>query len=262
MIKMIAVDMDGTFLDSNMRYDIKRFERIYQHMKENEILFVVASGNQYFQLKSFFPHLDHEIAYVAENGAMVIDRNELIHIGAFDPQDVKDILSLIEERNLKHVIQCTPTMAYVIQDEPMMEMAKKYYHQLKETTDFHLIQDPTIKFNLNFEESKTDELVDLFNTKFEGRIKAVSSGHGNLDLITQSTSKAEGLKKLAASRNISFDQVVSFGDGGNDVDMLVWAGQSYAMNNAPDKIKDIAKSIAPSNNDSGVLVILEKLFNL
>lgn len=254
--------MDGTFLDSTMRYDIKRFERIYQHMKENDVLFVVASGNQYFQLKSFFPNLDDEIAYVAENGAMVIDRNSLIHIGAFNPHDVEEILALIEEKNLKHVIQCTPTMAYVIQDEPMIEMAKKYYHHLKEISDFHTINEPTIKFNLNFEESLTDELVDLFNTKFEGRIKAVSSGHGNLDLITQSTSKAEGLKKLAASRNISAEEVVSFGDGGNDVDMLVWSGQSYAMENAPDRIKAIAKSHAPSNNEAGVLVILEKLFNL
>lgn len=262
MIKMIAVDMDGTFLDANMRYDIKRFERIYQHLKQNNILFVVASGNQYFQLKSFFPHLDEEIAYVAENGAMIIDRNTLIHIGAFDPQDVKEILALIEDKNLKHTVQCTPTMAYVIQDEPMIEVAKKYYHKLSEIEDFQLIKDPTIKFNLNFEETQTDELVDLFNERFKGRIKAVSSGHGNLDLITVSTSKAEALKKLAASRNISADEVMVFGDGGNDIDMLMWAKESYAMANAPDKIKAIAKSLAPSNHEQGVLTILEKRFNL
>ncbi len=53
MIKLIAVDMDGTFLDSQMNYQRSIFRKIYQYLKRNEIHFVVASGNQYYQLKSF-----------------------------------------------------------------------------------------------------------------------------------------------------------------------------------------------------------------
>lgn len=53
MIKMVAVDMDGTFLNENKEYNRSRFKRIYREMKRKEIKFVVASGNQYYQLKSF-----------------------------------------------------------------------------------------------------------------------------------------------------------------------------------------------------------------
>lgn len=54
-IKLIAVDMDGTFLSDAKTYNRPRFLAQYQRMREQGIRFVVASGNQYYQLISFFP---------------------------------------------------------------------------------------------------------------------------------------------------------------------------------------------------------------
>ena len=54
MIKLVAVDMDGTFLDDQMHYNRTIFRKIYNYFKENDIYFVVASGNQYYQLKTTF----------------------------------------------------------------------------------------------------------------------------------------------------------------------------------------------------------------
>ncbi|MFD1900506.1 HAD hydrolase family protein [Enterococcus termitis] len=52
-VKMIAVDMDGTFLNSEKDYDREKFNHLYKKMCEQNVRFVVASGNQYYQLKSF-----------------------------------------------------------------------------------------------------------------------------------------------------------------------------------------------------------------
>lgn len=52
-IKLIAVDMDGTFLSDQKTYNRDRFMVQYQQMKRQGIRFVVASGNQYYQLISF-----------------------------------------------------------------------------------------------------------------------------------------------------------------------------------------------------------------
>lgn len=60
-IKLIAVDMDGTFLSDQKTYNRERFMAQYRQMKEQGIRFVVASGNQYYQLISFFPELASEI---------------------------------------------------------------------------------------------------------------------------------------------------------------------------------------------------------
>lgn len=76
MIKLIAVDMDGTFLDSQMNYQRSIFRKIYQYLKRNEIHFVVASGNQYYQLKSFFDDFQDELTYISENGALIIENKQ------------------------------------------------------------------------------------------------------------------------------------------------------------------------------------------
>ena len=54
MISAIAVDMDGTFLNSNKQFDETRFERIFKTLRDNHIQFIAASGNQYAKLKSIF----------------------------------------------------------------------------------------------------------------------------------------------------------------------------------------------------------------
>lgn len=72
-IKVIVTDMDGTFLDDAKKYDHARFMVQYQELKKRDIEFVVASGNQYYQLISFFPELKDEISFVAENGALVLN---------------------------------------------------------------------------------------------------------------------------------------------------------------------------------------------
>lgn len=72
-IKVIVTDMDGTFLDDAKQYDRARFMAQYQELKKRDIEFVVASGNQYYQLISFFPQLTDEISFVAENGGWCLN---------------------------------------------------------------------------------------------------------------------------------------------------------------------------------------------
>ncbi|MCU3449625.1 HAD hydrolase family protein, partial [Enterobacter hormaechei subsp. steigerwaltii] len=52
-VKVIVTDMDGTFLDDAKQYDRDRFQAQFEQLKARDIEFVVASGNQYYQLISF-----------------------------------------------------------------------------------------------------------------------------------------------------------------------------------------------------------------
>jgi hydrolase, HAD superfamily, cof family len=71
-IKLIATDMDGTFLNSNKDYDRKRFNRIFQQLQAQDITFVVASGNQVAQLQSFFPEdIRSNIIFAGDNGGVI-----------------------------------------------------------------------------------------------------------------------------------------------------------------------------------------------
>ena len=72
-IKLVAVDVDGTFVRSDYSFDRPRFERILSRMNAVGCRFVVARGNQYYQLRDLFPEQHHEFAFVAENGAYIVD---------------------------------------------------------------------------------------------------------------------------------------------------------------------------------------------
>ncbi len=82
MTKLIAVDMDGTFLNDNKTYDKDKFTKIYQELERKNIKFTVASGNQYYQLVSFFKDFP-DVIYVAENGAIVRNQKEILKLNYF-----------------------------------------------------------------------------------------------------------------------------------------------------------------------------------
>ena len=71
-VKVIVTDMDGTFLNDAKQYDRSRFLAQFAQLQQQGIEFVVASGNQYYQLISFFPEIRDRISFVAENGALVV----------------------------------------------------------------------------------------------------------------------------------------------------------------------------------------------
>ena len=93
-IKLVAVDMDGTFARSDYTYDIHRFNAIFSRMKEVGCAFVVASGNQYYQLRSLFPNHHNEMSFVAENGALVKDKDTFIFSADIPKESIQSVLEL------------------------------------------------------------------------------------------------------------------------------------------------------------------------
>ena len=65
-IKLIATDMDGTWLNDDKDYDREIFKREFKEMRKRDIKFVVASGNQYANLMTRFPDVIDQIYFVAE----------------------------------------------------------------------------------------------------------------------------------------------------------------------------------------------------
>ena len=81
-LKLVAVDIDGTFVDHNNHYDLAEFRRLFKVMQERNIEFVVASGNQYPHLARLFPDdLRDQLNFVAENGALTLAHGREVFCG-------------------------------------------------------------------------------------------------------------------------------------------------------------------------------------
>ena len=90
-----------------------------------------------------------------------------------------------------------------------------------------------------------------------GKGNAWESGTVNSSVVP-AVYKGAGLKHLLEKMGMTGDDLIAFGDGGNDIDMLKFAKYSYAMANGMDKVKKQAKYIAPANTENGVFKVLQK----
>lgn len=262
-IKLVAVDVDGTFVRHNYTYDRTRFERILERMNATGAHFVVASGNQYYQLRDLFPNHHEHLAFVAENGAFVKDRSELIFTADMPKSTVDYVIDLCRKYpEIKNVL-CGVESAYCERgsvSQAFFDLTAIYYHRLKWVDDFKSVNDQFLKFAPTVPEEKTFYYYDMFRAELNGRLEATTSGHGSIDLIMPGCHKASGIKRLVERWGLSPKQCAAFGDGGNDIEMLQYCGESYAMANASDKVKAAAKYVCPSNDHDGVLVTLDKIF--
>ena len=217
MTKLIAVDMDGTFLRDDKSYDEEKFAKIYQELEKRNIIFTVASGNQYYQITTFFKKFP-AVVYVAENGALVRIKEKILALHAF---------------------------------------STKYYYRLKKIHDFSEIGDKVLKFSISCPDEKTDYYIRFLKKNLGNYCNVTSSGHGDIDLILPGIHKAHGLAELGKVLGISLTEMTAFGDGGNDLEMVKEVGDGVAMSNAAPILLKVANHTTTSNNEQGVLTYIK-----
>ncbi len=147
-VKVIVTDMDGTFLNDAKTYNQPHFMAQYQELKKRGIKFVVASGNQYYQLISFFPELKDEISFVAENGALVYEHGKQLFHGELTRHESRIVIGeLLKDKQLNFVA-CGLQSAYVSENAPeaFVALMAKHYHRLKAVKDYQEIDDVLFKF--------------------------------------------------------------------------------------------------------------------
>ena len=262
-VKVIVTDMDGTFLDDAKQYDRDRFQAQFQQLQARDIEFVVASGNQYYQLISFFPELKNQISFVAENGALVFDHGEKIFHGELTRHESQIVIGeLLKDKQLNFVA-CGLESAYVSDKAPdeFVALMAKHYHRLNRISNYHEIDDVLFKFSLNLPDSDIPDLIDKLHVSLDGIMKPVTSGFGFVDLMIPGLHKANGISRLLKRWKISPQECVAIGDSGNDAEMLKLVKYSYAMGNAAEAIKAISDYRAEDNNHQGALNVIQAVLD-
>lgn len=263
MIKAIAVDKDGTLFKSNHTFDEIYFEKIFEGITKRNIKFIVASGNQYAQLRSYFPGKEAQITYVAENGAVTYVDDTLVSSSHFDQQLTFDILqTIMVDYNISDVIVSGIKSAYVKSDcsDEFMNFITNYYYDIEKVENFSDIKDDQfVKVAMRIKE---DNIVNQVKTGLESEyaheIRAVTSGAESVDLILPGVNKGVAIQVLLNQWGIEQDELLAFGDANNDLEMLALTTHSYAMAKCSPELEKIAQHRAPSNDESGVLQVIER----
>ena len=259
MIKLITVDMDGTFLNDDKEMS-PEFDKVFKALKEKGVKFCAASGRQLASLKSVFDKYKDQMLFVAENGAvMEIDGHVIVN--ATLTRDISDrFLARLKELDDMRILYCTSDYSYIDRtDDESLENARIYLPKFGIVKDVAHIEELPVKISVHSKNGYYNDF-KLLVDEFSDEASICTSGFDWLDIVPKGTNKGTAIAKMQGMLGISPQETMAFGDQMNDFEMINQAYYSYAMDNAIDKIKQIARYTAPSNNEFGVVSVLKDVF--
>ena len=145
MIKLIATDMDGTFLDSSKRFSMEFFD-IFAELRKKGIKFVIASGNQYFRLYQKFLPISNEMYFIGENGSYIAKGAKLISTNTLKKEQVQAVIQLVEKHPELNMILCGVKSAYCLSEFKHLEsVVRTYYCNYQFVESYDEIDDEIMK---------------------------------------------------------------------------------------------------------------------
>ncbi|MCE6990366.1 HAD family hydrolase [Dyadobacter sp. CY323] len=258
-IRLVATDMDGTLLNSEHEVH-ESFYPVFRKLKDQGIVFVAASGRQYFNLLKTLDKVKDEVVFAAENGSYVVFQDQEIHIQAIDTEIVRDLIRVSADIPDTYPIICGKKKAYVEDDAPeFIDHLKLYFEKYEIVDDLLKVEDDQfLKFTLCDLAGSENNSYPHYK-RFEETLKVKVSGPIWLDISHKKANKGTAMEVIQKKFNVTFDQTMAFGDYLNDLEMLEKAHYSYAMANAHPDVKKIARFIAKSNDENGVVEILSEI---
>lgn len=258
-VKLVVTDMDGTLLNSKGQVS-EKFLPLYEQLKKHNVHFVAASGRQYHSITTKLESIKNEITIVAENGGFAKRGEKELLITSFEAEKVTTLIPLLRSINGTFPVLCGKNAAYIeTDDERFINMFSEYYSEYEVVDDLTKVtNDDFFKIAVyHFESSETYIYPIVKHLESEMQVKI--SGMNWLDLSHNDANKGFALQLLQKQMGITKEETMVFGDYNNDLEMLEQAYFSYAMENAHENVKKIARFQTKSNNEEGVEFILEQL---
>ena len=278
-IRIIALDLDGTLLDSEKRLsEVNR--AALARAAEKGVLIVPTTGRFFGMMPPAVRDLPFVRYAITINGAQVYDRetdtaivkDEIpldMALGVMETLDRYDVIYDCYRQNWGWMTAALQEKAAdYATNEHYLKMVREFRKpvselkaHLKATANDGDVQNIML-FARNTQVSDlSSQVLDAIRLELAARfpeIKVTSSTWNNIELNIRTAHKGNALKRFAEHLGLGLANCMAFGDGMNDFTMVEAAGLGVAMANAEPEVKRVAKWIAPSNDDDGVAAGLEE----
>ena len=268
MIKLLAIDMDGTLLNEEKHIDIPQKEAV-QKAIEAGIKVVLCTGRPLFGVLPVYGELELEKynldEYVILNNGCSLRKTtnwELLDNKEITREDVIYLDKLRKGYNLDLTVSNDDDY-FVVGDKAnkyTIEDGKLVYVDIKPIS----LEEATSGKHTFFKSMYLgeEEEIQRFKNDNENLLKdkydAVLSQIHIFEMLPFGTNKAAALKELAEKLGIKREEIMTIGDGNNDVEMLEFAGIGVAMGNGTESAKKAANYVTDTNENHGVAKAIEK----
>jgi len=266
MIKLICSDMDGTLVKDGGSVLPEGFADLVRELKKRGILFAAASGRPYSSIRHLFNEVADDIIYICESGSLVIDKGEVIFSKCIERKQMEEILDEMRNAGGGDYFASGIKRAYCEKDNTTMSnwLKNDYKTDIICVEDILKVDDEIIELEFYDEKDAVGVIGEEFMKKYDGPngVKAMDAGYMWVVCIRSDAGKGEAVKAVCEKYGIKKEEVMSFGDSQNDIDMLLASGESYAMETAREEIKQAAKYTAPNWEYDGVGNTIRKVLGI
>ncbi|MGA9882551.1 MAG: HAD family hydrolase [Candidatus Acidiferrales bacterium] len=272
-IKLIAMDLDGTLLDSRGHLPDENVQAIAE-AADREIEILIVTGRRFQSARLSAAALTCNVDFISSNGALIKSRSGETHYRRLLAADVaRQVLQATPEfRACAGVIFDRPHERQVVFEKidwngayvgPYLSRHREQVAEVQPLTDCLDGEDPVEILYLGecaaiqriaqiLREFPLSSQYTLAMTEYQARNLSM------LDVLQRGVSKGAALAEWAARRGIARGEVMAIGDNWNDREMLQYAGLPIVMGNSVAALKDMGWETTLSNEDCGVAHAIRK----
>lgn len=267
-IKIIATDLDGTLMSTDHLTVTERTLSALRNAHNQGVKLAIATGRPMALIDNVLEQVPFADYVIYSNGACVFDRNQnkIIYTNLISNEKSKEAITYFLNKPPFFEVYINGRSHYQTGTESKFMASAFPTEFLKEVATTMTPHDNLLEYLGDGEIEKItlysvdDSEVEAYTNKMISFDFAVASSFkGTLEGTAKTADKGTALKGVCEILGITPDEVMSFGDAGNDCTMLEFAKYSFAMENGTDECKASAKFIAKSNGEDGLAQEVEKI---
>ncbi len=252
LIKAIAIDLDGTLLNSESLVSLKNREVIQKCIDEG-IKVIISSAKTARYIRVLMDDLSLKDPQICSGGAIIIDQgSKPLYELKIRPSYVKDVIQYARDSKEGTTIACSDGNLYYESWHKNLKYILDSGIELIQTDDLSKeeIVDNTLMFSITIEQE--NKLDAFLRGKYGEQLQITRGGRFFLTILDRQASKVNALKIILSMFDIKKENVLAIGDSQNDLDTLLYAGKGIAMGNSTEELKKMADHVVDDNDNDGV----------
>jgi 5-amino-6-(5-phospho-D-ribitylamino)uracil phosphatase len=282
MIKLLALDLDGTLLNSSGQISIANKTAV-KLAEESGVLVTIATGRRFRDALPVALELELNAPVVCHNGALIkfADSLEIVHSSIIGTQTVLEIIETGKKFGGDALVSCSPNSHGVLlydnisdSNIPLkryIEWSKRLHGENADSSVHHvdslekvISNEEVIHISFSGMCEPMARLQVELETVLQDSVNIQSTMYPKLDftlldILPPNCSKASALGHLAEINNLTFENIMAIGDNFNDVQMLEFSQKPIIMGNADETLRqreDFYTTL--SNDEDGVAFAINK----
>lgn len=262
--EIIVLDIDGTLTNSQKQISPKTLDSLFLAQERGHKV-VLASGRPTAGITGLANQLklsDHDGYILSFNGAKIIryKTREVIYEKTLPPAILPNIYASAVEAGVGIITyEGDSIIAGTDIDEYMETESRVNKIPIKKVDDFTgYVTFPVNKCLMTGPGPSIAKVEAQMKGRYGKELNIYRSEPFFLEVMPKDIDKAYSLGRLLTQLGLSKDQMISCGDGYNDVSMIQYAGMGVAMGNAQKVVKDAADYITLSNDEDGIAHVIHE----